>query len=123
MSIKLDMSKAYDRVESTFLEKIMRKLGFAYQWIALIMTCVRTVSYSVLINGAPFGMVTPTRGLKQGDPLSSYLFLLCTEGLSSLLMRAEQDGSNIGVPISARGFQMSHFFFANDSLLYCQANF
>jgi hypothetical protein len=79
------MCKAYDRVEWVFLEKMMRKMGFAKQWIKLIMNCVSTVSYSVLINGQPMGQFLPSRGLWQGDPLSPYLFLLCAEGLSALI--------------------------------------
>ena len=85
MVIKLDMSKAYDRVEWTFLEKIMLKLGFDCSWVTFVMRCVKTVSYYVLINGDPCEYIQPSRGICQGDPLSSYLFLLCAEGLSALL--------------------------------------
>jgi hypothetical protein len=123
MALKLDMSKAYDRVEWDYLEAIMRKLSFAEQWISLIMVCVRTVRYSILINGSPQGLISPTRGLRQGDPLSPYLFLLCAEGLSSLLSSAEQQGVISGLPIAPRGFRLSHLFFAYDSLLFCRANF
>jgi len=77
----------------------MRKLGFSERWIDIIMKCDSLVSYSVLINGSPFERVIPTRGLRQGDPLSPYLFLLCAEGLSSLLQRAERDGRVTGIPI------------------------
>ena len=66
MAIKLDMSKAYDRVDWGFLEKLMRQMGFNKRWIQLIMGRVKTVSYSVLVNGEPCGMIQPTRGIKIG---------------------------------------------------------
>lgn len=121
MAIKLDMSKAYNRVEGDYLEAMMRQLGFADQWIRLVMICVRSVSFQVLLNGVPQGLISPTRGIRQGDPLSPYLFLLCTEGLSSLLLKHRLNGSLTGVPISHKGYQLSHLFFADNSLLFCGA--
>jgi hypothetical protein len=122
MAIKLDMSKTYDRVEWQFLEGIMKKLGFAKAWISLIMNCVRSVTYSVLTNGRPARLITHSIGLKQGDPLSPYLFLLCAEGLSSLLWEAKREGSISGVLVSVKGYKLSHLFFVDDSLLFCRAN-
>ena len=63
MTLKLDISKAYDRVEWICLEKIMQKLGFDNKWRALIMRCITTVSYSIKVNGKPWGSIIPSRGI------------------------------------------------------------
>lgn len=92
IGIKTDISKAYDRVEWSFLEYAMQSLGFAERWISIVMECVKSVRYQVLINGTPYGDITPTRGLRQGDPLSPYLFVICTEMLVKQLQVAEKKG-------------------------------
>jgi hypothetical protein len=120
MALKLDMSKAYDWVEWVFLVEVMRRMGFAERWIQLIMKCVSSVTYSVIINGNPVGNIRPTQGIRQGDPSSPYLFILCAKVLSFRLHQAEQNGLLRGVPTSPRGPRLNHLFFADDSLLFCK---
>jgi hypothetical protein len=79
------------------------------------------VQYLVLVNGKPCGYISPRRGLRQGDPISLYLFLLCAEGLNSLLKKATEEGLVTGVPTFKRGLCISHLFFVDDSLLFCQS--
>ena len=92
MALKLDMSKVYDQVEWVFLEKIMLKMGFSVRWVNLILTSIKSVTYSIMLNGQPHGLINPERGIRQGDPLSLYLFLLVTEGLHALFKKGEDDG-------------------------------
>lgn len=121
LAIKTDISKAYDRVEWNFLEQVMLKLGFDQRWVKWIMECVRTVSYEVLINGSPYGHITPTRGLRQGDPLSPYLFLFCAEVLSQMLHSAEVNNQVHGMKLTRHCPSISHLFFADDSLFFCRS--
>ena len=121
MTLKLDMSKAYDRVEWSFLEKIMLKMGFQDSWVAMIMQCVSTVTYSILLNGEPKGFIEPSKGLRQGDPLSPFLFLFCVEGLNALLNKAVDNGEIRGLSLCRQGPKITHLFFADDCLLFCKA--
>ena len=111
VAVKLDMSKAYDRVEWQFLEQMMIRMGFARQWVSVIMNCVSSVSYRVKVNGKLTDAFTPQRGLRQGDPLSPYLFILCAEAFSVLLHRAELDGSIQGVKVCVEALIINHIFF------------
>ena len=75
-ALKPDMMKAHERIEWPYLEAIRRKLGFLDKWVALVMSLVNSVSYSVSLNGKNLEEFAPTRGIREGDPISLYLFLL-----------------------------------------------
>ena len=122
MAAKLDMSKAFDRVEWAYIEKVMRRMGFNENWIMLVMKCISSVSYSVIINGTTYGHIIPSRGLRQGDPLSPYLFLLCAEGFSALINDAARNNQLHGISICRGAPKVPHLFFADDSLLFYKAN-
>ena len=121
MAVKLDISKACDRVEWEFLQWIMQKIGLLDQWVNLAMETVCTASYSTIINEEPGGFITPAHRIKQEDPLSPYLFLLCAEGFSSLIWRAVDSHLLKGVMSWHGVVRISHLLFSNDSLLFCEA--
>ncbi|CAL1397819.1 unnamed protein product [Linum trigynum] len=118
MALKVDMEKAYDRVEWSFLLAVMNKMGFDSVWQGWIHECLRSSSFSVLMNGSPAGYFSPSRGLRQGDPLSPLLFVICTEGFAALLRKAIDEGRLQGVKVAPRAPRISHLFFADDSYLF-----
>ena len=104
------------------LDKIMEKLGFHLRWRSSMIQCISSITYSVRLNGKPWGHITPSSGLRQGDPLSPYLFLLCAEGLSTLIKKAISYGIMEGVSVCRGGSILSHLFFADDSIIFCNAS-
>ena len=118
MALKLDISMAYDRVEWVCLDKIMDKLGFDVK----CMQCVTTITYSIKINGMPRGNIIPSRGIRQGDPLSPYLFILCAEGLSAMMQASVTNKELQGVVVCRSGLKLSHLFFVDDSLIFCKVS-
>ncbi|CAL1407079.1 unnamed protein product [Linum trigynum] len=122
IALKLDMAKAYDRVQWVFLERVMARLGFDDRWIKLIMNCVSSVSYAVLVNGHKSRFFNPGRGLREGDPFSPYLFLLYAEGLSALINKNGKEKKIHGLKICNRAPVVSHLLFADDCIIFARAS-
>lgn len=122
MAAKLDLSKAYDRVEWNFLWAILEKMGFPAKWIDLIKVCITTVEYNILMEGNELGPIIPQRGLRQDDPLSPYLFIMVMEGLSAMIQEQARKGTIHGIAVSRGAPMVTHLFFADDCFLFCRAN-
>lgn len=120
--VKLDTAKAYDRVQWDYLRCIMIKLGFRVSLVNLTMNCVETVKFSVRVNVHLSHAFSPTRGIRQGDPMSPYLFLLCAEGLSSMLKHVGPQFLSKGIRVGIRAPWVSHLLFADDCLVFTQAS-
>ena len=117
-SLMLDMAKAYDRVKYEFLEKVLRGMGFLEHWVTLIMRCVTSISLLAMLSGSPCDVFGPERGLRQGDPLSPYLFILCAEIQSGLIVKAQERQAIRGVRVTRSAPEISHIFFADDSIMF-----
>ncbi|KAL0399757.1 UNVERIFIED_CONTAM: putative mitochondrial protein [Sesamum radiatum] len=108
----------YDELSRPFTEE---EVSLALSQMAPLKAPGPDVSYSFMLNGGQFGSLIPQRGIRQGDPLSPYLFLLCTEALSSLLLAGERNGSMEGIAICRGAPKISHLLFADDTLVFSQA--
>jgi hypothetical protein len=116
VGIKLEMAKAYDRIEWKFFVVVLNSIGFSQKWQNLIFRCISSISFVVILNGNPCPSFSPNRGLHQGDPLSPYLFMLCAKVFSGLLIKAQEEKALHGI---ARGSpNITHHFFVDDSLIF-----
>jgi len=117
------MEKAYVRIEWDFILKCLQELCFHPTWNSWIKQCISSISYSIIVNDEPNGVFTPTRGIRQGDPLSPYLFILCMEVLNNMLLKeANAPRISIGVKICPSSIKIPCLLFADDCLLFCKTN-
>ena len=121
MAIKIDLEKAYDRIEWSFIREMLTLFNFPENLIKLIMSCITSVSTSLLLNGGSLEPFLPLRGIRQSDPLSPYLFILCMEFLGHLIEK--KCAAKLWTPVKASwsGPTFSHLFFANDLVLFASA--
>uniref|UniRef100_A0A2N9G1B6 Reverse transcriptase domain-containing protein n=1 Tax=Fagus sylvatica TaxID=28930 RepID=A0A2N9G1B6_FAGSY len=120
--IKIDLEKAYDRLEWSFIRHTLTFFNFPAQRIDLIMSCITTSSLSVLVNGDRLEQFFSSRGIRQGDPLSAYIFILCMEYLAWLIQVEVNGGHWTGIKASRNGPSFTHQFFVDDLILFAKAN-
>lgn len=119
--LKLDLEKAYDRVDWGFLKSTLSLFGFPTATSSLIMLGITSATISLLWNGNRTDSFNPVRGLRQGDPLSPYLFVLCMERLGYMISKEVQEQRWTPIQVSQGGPSLSHLFFADDVLLFTKA--
>ncbi|KAJ9676862.1 hypothetical protein PVL29_022056 [Vitis rotundifolia] len=121
---KLDIEKAYDSINWQFLMRVLQKMGFGTKWMSWMWSCISTAKFSILVNGVPAGFFSSSKGLRQGDPLSPYLFVMGMEVLSVLIRRAVEGGYISGCNIrqgNGPAVIISHLLFADDTIVFCEA--
>ncbi|GKV43653.1 hypothetical protein SLEP1_g50917 [Rubroshorea leprosula] len=119
---KADFEKAYDSVNWKFLDNMMSKFGFCPKWRTWIGECISSATVLILVNGSPTEEFQMEKGLRQGDPLASFLFLMIAEALNGLMMKAVEENLFQGVEIGRSGLKLTHLQYADDSIFFCEAN-
>ncbi|XP_011624397.1 uncharacterized protein LOC105420860 [Amborella trichopoda] len=120
--IKLDMEKAYDMVKLNILLEIMKNMGFGEKWRSWMFGCLSSTYFSILFKGSPTGFFGASHGLRQGDSLSPFLYTIYVECFSRLLYNVQAKGHVKGFQMPNNGPCISHLQYADDTLLFCEAN-
>ncbi|XP_061371295.1 uncharacterized protein LOC133313895 [Gastrolobium bilobum] len=122
MAIKIDLMKAYDRLSWSFLQRSLEEIRLPQHLIELIMKCVQSTNINVLWNGGRTKAFRPTRCIRQGDPLSPYLFVIAMEKLSHIIATATSGGLWKPIRVGVKGPQISHLVFADDLMIFMEAS-
>lgn len=119
---KIDLEKAYDRLSRDLIRDTLHEFKLNDEWVDLIMNCITNNKSFILLNGEIMEGLQIERGLRQGDPLSAYIFVLCMERLSNMINSKVREGSWKGIKASKNSPPLSHLFFADDLILFAKAD-
>ena len=119
---KIDFEKAYDHVDWGFLDHVLQRKGFSQKWRSWMRGCLSSSSFAILVNGNAKGWVKASRGLRQGDPLSPFLFTLVADVLSRLMIRAKETGITEGFLVGRDRTRVSLLQFADDTIFFSKAS-
>ena len=121
MALKIDLEKAYDKLEWSFVRCMLKRFNFPNILIEIIMSCITTITTSILFNGGSLEPFEPTREIRQGDPLSPYIFIMRMDFLSQLIQ--EKCEARLWKPVKSSRSEpsFSHLFFADDLVLFAKA--
>uniref|UniRef100_A0A803PM53 Reverse transcriptase domain-containing protein n=1 Tax=Cannabis sativa TaxID=3483 RepID=A0A803PM53_CANSA len=122
MLIKLDLEKAYDKLDWNFVTSVLLQLGFSNIFTNWVKACISVAEIKLLLNGTTVGKFHPERGLRQGDPLSPSLYIVAAEALSRLLLSKENHGLLKGFKLARNGTPVTHLMFADDIILFGEAS-
>ncbi|GJX37033.1 reverse transcriptase domain, reverse transcriptase zinc-binding domain protein [Tanacetum coccineum] len=119
---KIDFEKAYDSINWNFLINIMKRMGFGEKWCHWVDVCLRSASISILVNGSPTEEFGFERGVRQGDPLSLFLFILAAEGLNAIMNEAVINGIFRVIKVGRNNVMVSHLQYADDTIFFGEWN-
>jgi len=120
LCMKVDFEKVYDLVRWDFLYDMLGRMGFHSTWLKWIRGCMELATVSVLVNGSPTEEFRSSRGLRQGDPLTHFLFIIVVEGLAGIVMQALKANILSRVKIGSKEVEVSFLQFADDKLFFCE---
>ena len=120
--VKVDYEKAYDSVDWDFIYYMLQRLGFCSKWIGWIRACLESSSISVLVNGSPTQEFKPRRGLRQGDPLEPFLFLIVAEGLAGMERKAVEKEMFQSLTVEDKQVKVNMLQYTDNTFFFCKVN-